>query len=116
MVRVVSVLLAAGTVLAQQRDTADMVARIRSEGQQRSRALSLYRTLTDEIGARLTGSPAHVQAANWGRDRFAEWSLATPHLEPYEFGPGWQVEHLAVEMTEPRYMPLIAYAEGWSPS
>ena len=99
-----------------QRASDEMVARIRGEGQQRSRALSLYRTLTDEIGARLTGSPAHVQAANWARDRFAEWRLANPHLEPYEFGRGWQVEHLSVEMTEPRYVPLIAYAEAWSPS
>jgi hypothetical protein len=109
-------LLALAPVLAQQRATDDTVARIRSEGLQRSRALALYRTLTDEIGARLTGSPAHVQAANWARDRFAEWGLANPHLEPYEFGRGWQVEHLSVEMTEPRYMPLIAYSEAWSPS
>jgi hypothetical protein len=108
--------LAVAPVLTQQGGAGDMVARIRAEGLQRSRALALYRTLTDEIGARLTGSPAHVQAANWARDRFAEWSLANPHLQPYEFGRGWQVDHLSVEMTEPRYMPLIAYAEGWSPS
>jgi hypothetical protein len=76
----------------------------------------LYRTLTDEIGARLTGSPAHVQAARWARDRFAEWSLANPHLEPYEFGRGWKLEHISVEMTTPRYVPLIAYADAWSPS
>ena len=77
-----------------------MIARIRTEGLQRSRALALYRTLTDEIGARLTGSPAHVQAARWARDRFTEWGLANPHLEPYEFGRGWQLEHISVEMTE----------------
>ena len=77
-----------------------MVARIRTEGLQRSRALALYRTLTDEIGARLTGSPAHMQAARWARDRFTEWGLANPHLEPYEFGRGWQLEQISVEMTE----------------
>jgi hypothetical protein len=93
-----------------------MIARIRTEGLQRSRALALYRTLTDEFGARLTGSPAHVQAARWARDRFMEFGLANPHLEPYEFGRGWQLEHLSVEMTEPRYQPLIAYAEAWTPS
>ena len=76
----------------------------------------MYLTLTDEIGARLTGSPAHLQAARWARDRFAEWGLASPHLEPFEFGRGWQLEHVSVEMTEPRYMPLIAYADAWSPS
>jgi len=100
----------------QQRDRGEMLARIRSEGLQRSRALVLYRTLTDDIGARLTGSPAHVRAANWARDRFMEWGLANPHLEPYEFGRGWQLDKIAVEMTEPRYFPLIAYADGWSPS
>ena len=64
--------------LTQQGGAGDMVARIRAEGLQRSRALALYRTLTDEIGARLTGSPAHMQAARWARDRFAEWGLAEP--------------------------------------
>jgi len=111
-------LLTLGVTLAltQQRDGGDMLARIRAEGLQRSRALTLYRTLTDEIGARLTGSPAHVRAANWARDRFMEWGLANPHLEPYEFGRGWQLEHISVEMTEPRYLPLIAYGEAWTPS
>jgi carboxypeptidase Q len=111
------VLLLLGVSTAtQQRDGGDVPARIRAEGLQRSRALALYRTLTDEIGARLTGSPAHVRAANWARDRFMEWGLTNPHLEPYEFGRGWELEHISVEMTEPRYFPLIAYGEAWTPS
>ena len=111
-------LLTLGVTLAltQPRDGSDMLARIRAEGLQRSRALALYRTLTDEIGARLTGSPAHVRAANWARDRFMEWGLTNPHLEPYEFGRGWELEHVSAEMTEPRYFPLIAYGEAWTPS
>ena len=100
----------------QERDGRDMLARISAEGLQHSRALVLYRTLTDDIGARLTGSPAHVRAANWARDRFMEWGLTNPHLEPYEFGRGWQLEKISVEMTEPRYFPLVAYAEAWTPS
>jgi carboxypeptidase Q len=92
------------------------LAQIRAEGLQRSRALALYRTLTDEIGARLTGSPAHLRAANWARDRLMEWGLSNPHLEPYEFGRGWELEHISVEMTEPRYFPFIAYGEAWTPS
>jgi hypothetical protein len=100
----------------QQRDAGDTLARIRAEGLQRSHVLPLYRTLTDDIGARLTGSPAHVKAARWALDRFTEWGLSNPHLEPYEFGRGWQLEHVSVEMTGPRYLPLIAYPEAWSPS
>src|ERR1043166_7475481 len=106
---VLSGMVLAVLVHGQQRDTSDMVARIRAEGLQRSRALTLYRTLTDDIGARLTGSPAHMQAARWALDRFKEWNLSNPHLEPYEFGRGWRIEHNSVEMTQPRYMTLIAY-------
>jgi len=108
--------LAVVPALTQQRGADDVVARIKTEGLQRSRALTLYRALTDDIGARLTGSPAHVRAANWARDRFMEWGLTNPHLEPYEFGHGWQLEKISVEMTEPRYFPLVAYAEAWTPS
>jgi hypothetical protein len=110
---VVSVLLGSGGLSGQR---PNVVARIRMEGQQRSSALALYRTLTDEIGARLTGSPAHLQAARWARDWFAEWGLTNSHLEPFEFGRGWQLERVSVEMTEPRYVPLVAYADAWSPS
>ena len=77
-----TVLVSAVLASAQQRDAGDVLARIRAEGLQRSRAVDLYRALTDEIGARLTGSPAHVQAARWAIDRFAEWGLTSPHLEP----------------------------------
>src|SRR6185436_5683456 len=91
-------LLGVAFVAGQQRDGGDMVARIRTEGLQRSSALALYRTLTDEIGARLTGSPSHVQAARCARDRFTEWGLTNPHLEPFAFGRGWQLEHISVAM------------------
>src|SRR5262245_66576238 len=113
----VTSLLLAGVALTtgQQRDPGDALAHIRAEGLQRSRVLTLYRVLTDEIGARLTGSPAHVQAARWASDRFTEWGLANPHLEPFEFGRGWQLDHISVAMTEPRYLPLTAYADAWSP-
>ncbi|HZL94969.1 MAG TPA: hypothetical protein VFB99_15045 [Vicinamibacterales bacterium] len=113
----VSLLSLAGAMISgQQRDTGDWLMRIRAEGLQRSSALGLYRTLTDDIGARLTGSPAHMQAARWAVERFTEWGLANPRLEPYEFGRGWQLERVSVAMTEPRYVPLVAYAEAWSPS
>ena len=103
-------------VTAQERVDSDMAARIRTAGLQRSQAPGLYRTLTDELGSRLTGSPEHMRAARWARDRFAEWGLADPHLEPFEFGRGWTLEKIAVEMTSPRYMPLVAYADAWTPS
>jgi hypothetical protein len=92
------------------------VAAIKAEGLQRSQAAELFYTLTDVLGPRLTGSPAHVEAARWARDRFREWGLTNARLEPFDFGRGWSLETLELEMIAPRYMPLIGYAEAWSPS
>ena len=101
---------------AQEAVDLGMVARIKEEGLQRSRAQELYLTLSDAIGARLTGSPSHMQAARWARERLTEWGLANARLEPFQFGRGWSLEKISVEMTSPRYMPLIAYADAWTPS
>lgn len=117
LLAVSGLLLSLGTVHSfTQNGGGDVVARIKAEGLQRSRAMVLYRYLTDDVGARLTGSPAHKQAANWAVDRFKEFGIANPHLEPYEFGHGWQTDGTSVEMTEPRYQRLIAYPDAWTPA
>lgn len=113
----VTLCLVAGVgVAAQESVDLAMVARIKEEGLQRSRARELYLTLSDTIGARLTASPSYTQAARWARDRFAAWGLASARLEAFAFGRGWSLEKISVEMTAPRYMPLIAYADAWTPS
>src|SRR5258705_11697304 len=85
VVALVLLVLGVTAVRTQQRAAGDMVARIRAEGLQRSRALALYRTLTDEIGARRTGSPAPPPAARWAPDPFAEGGPPDPHLRPDQF-------------------------------
>jgi len=90
--------------------------RIRSEGLERSRVGELFQTLTTVIGPRLTASPQYNEAANWARDRFADWGLADAHLEAFEFGRGWTLEGLTLEMIEPRYFPLIGYPRAWTPA
>jgi hypothetical protein len=93
-----------------------MIGRIKQEELQRSHAQEMYLDLTDRIGSRLTGSPVHVAAARWAQSRFMEFGLANARLEPFAFPRGWTLEKISVEMTAPRYMPLIAYAEAWTPS
>ncbi len=92
----------------------DVLARIRQEGLDRSKVLALFATLTDQFGPRLAGTPAYKQSAEWARDRMREFGLSDPKLEPWPFGRGWVLDRLVVEMVEPRYMPLIGYAEAWS--
>ena len=76
----------------------------------------VFDMLTVDIGPRLTASPAHKRAAEWARDRLASYGLDNARLEPWPFGRGWTLEKLTVEMVEPRYLPLIGYADGWSAS
>lgn len=101
---------------AQQPADAEMIASIRSEELHHSTASELFYTLTDSFGPRLSGSPSYDKAAGWAVERFRQWGLANPHLEPFRFGRAWTLEKLTTEMTAPRYMPLLAYAEAWSPS
>jgi hypothetical protein len=93
-----------------------MIARIRAEGLERSRVLSLYNHLTNVIGPRLTGSPAYKQSADWARAQFEGYGLAHAHLEAFAFGRGWTLEKLTLEMTAPRYFPLIGYPQAWTPA
>jgi carboxypeptidase Q len=94
----------------------DVLARIRDEGLNRSKVQAYFATLTDQFGPRLTGTPVYKQSAEWARDRMIEIGLSNAHLEPWAFGRGWVLDRLVVEMTEPRYMPLIGYAEAWCTS
>ena len=101
---------------AQESVDRAMIARLRAEGLERSQALRLFGHLTDVIGPRLTGSPAYRAAAEWAVARLGTWGLANARLEPFEFGRGWTLEKLTLEMTAPRYFPLTGYPEAWTPS
>src|SRR5262249_28173743 len=107
--------LTAAAVTARQ-DSIDraMVDRIRQEGLERSRVAEFFNRFVTIDGPRLTGSPAHKASAEGAKQQFASMGLQNAQLEPFEFGRGWELTKLTIEMTGPRYMPLIGYTEGWS--
>jgi carboxypeptidase Q len=115
-VAIVGALCQAWLSAQQQPASPPALAAIRAEGMSRSEAPRLFSMLTDVLGPRLSGSPAHLAAARWAVDQLKEWGLADARLEPFEFGRGWTLEKLTAEMTSPRYAPLLAYAEAWSPA
>jgi hypothetical protein len=91
------------------------VARIKTEAFQHSAAMDTVRVLADRHGPRLGGSPEFAEAARWARDRLTAMGLDDARLEPFEQeGPGWTLERFSVEMTEPRYMRLVAEPQAWS--
>jgi len=95
-------------------DTA-IIARIVEKGRAGSQVMPLFAHLTTTIGPRLAGTPAYRHAADWAAERFTYWGLQDVHLEPFEFGRGWSLEGLTLEMTAPWYFPLVGYPEAWSP-
>ena len=112
----ITALLVSTSTDAQERVDTAMIARIRAEGLDHSRVMEVFDHLVNVIGPRLTASPAYKTAVDWSRDRLVSMGFDNVHLEPWEFGRGWQLEKLTVEMLEPRYQPMIGYAKGWSPS
>jgi hypothetical protein len=116
--RLLCVIVLGFTIAAASRPAAqgDVLERIRAEAQQRSQVMMLFGHLVTAIGPRLTGSPEYKAAAEWCRARLAAFGLADARLEPFEFGRGWVLDKLVIEMVEPRYMPLNGYVEAWSPS
>jgi carboxypeptidase Q len=113
---VVAFLVTAAVASGQQAVDRDTIAKIRAEGIERSQVEPVFNELTVTIGPRLTASPAHKRAAEFVRERLAAYGLSNARLEPWKFGPGWTLEKLTIEMIEPRYLPLLGYADAWSPS
>ena len=101
---------------AQEKIDTAQIAAIRAEERDHSAVAGFFSTLTERFGPRLSGSPAYDASARWALDQFRAWGLANSHTEPFKLGRAWSLEKLTVEMTAPRYMPLLGYAEAWSPS
>jgi carboxypeptidase Q len=66
-------------------------------------------TLTDEIGARISGSPELDRAIAWARDTFAKEGHENVHLEPARV-PRWVrgVESAAIVAPFPRKLAILA--------
>ena len=110
------VALSAGLAAQSAGDSRSVLERIRREGLDRSQVVEAFAQFVTVIGPRLTGSPDYKRAADWSRDALAADGLKDARLEPWEFGRGWVLDQQVIEMVEPRYMPLIGYAEAWSAS
>ncbi len=109
------VVLAASFAAAQERVDLAMIAKIKAEAAAHSRALETFNQFTNVIGGRLTGSPAHKQAVDFARAKLAEWGLSNVKLDPWPFGRGWELQKFTLEMTAPRYFPLVGFPEAWTP-
>ena len=74
------------------------------------------RRLTDEIGGRVTGSPAAQKAVDWGVEAFRKAGLDEVHTEKFTVPVGWAEGHTRVEVLAPAPYPVRLVSIGWSPA
>jgi carboxypeptidase Q len=119
-----AVLLAAGLLASAAPQTAlaapdgenAAIARIIDEGMNRSEAMTTASALMDRIGPRLTNSENHRKAESWAMEQMRKQGLANIHVEPFDFGLGWNLDSYSVAMVSPRVLPLTAIPVAWSPA
>jgi carboxypeptidase Q len=90
-------------------------AKIIDAGMNHGEVMETVAYLTDRIGGRMTNSPQMRTAEKWTKQRFADYGLSNPRLEPFEFGRGWSIDASNVRMTTPRVLPLRAIPVAWTP-
>jgi hypothetical protein len=115
---VASALLLFSVVFGQTlSDKADLITvnRIWEEGTTHTQVMDHLSYLTDVVGPRIPGSPAMQKAYDWTTKKFKEWGLQNVAVEAAgELGLGWSNDYISAHMTEPSYMPILAFAKPWT--
>ena len=103
---------------AMAAQTADLITinRIADVGFNHSEVVDTAAYLADEIGGRLTNSPAMRTAEQWTQGQFKSWGLKDVRAEAFDFGRGWWIESSSVRMVAPRPLQLRAIPIAWTPA
>jgi hypothetical protein len=72
-----------------------------AEGQQSPTLEKNLRTLTDEIGGRIPGTPAMDHAVQWGVDAFKAAGGENVHTEPAPMAASWTEGNTQVDVVSP---------------
>lgn len=108
--------LAVAANVNEEKIDLDLITKLRDEAMNRSKAQEIMGVLTDEIGPRLTGSPAMRKAGDWTRSKMGEWGLQNIHSESFApFGRGWTLEKTTLRMVAPTQVDLYAIPKAWTP-
>jgi hypothetical protein len=92
------------------------INRISDAGFNHSEVVDTAATLADEIGGRMTNSPAMRKAERWTQEKFKSWGLKDVRAEAFDFGRGWWIESSHVRMIAPRPLELRAIPLAWTPA
>src|SRR5438876_8789467 len=96
--------------------TKPALVKIAGEGMMDSHAFQYLTELSDDIGARVTGTPAERKAEEWGLAKMKAIGLENVHTEKYQLWRGWTRGMAQGELLEPIRRPLHVDAMGWTGS
>jgi hypothetical protein len=90
--------------------------RIIDEAAKHSEIIANLTYLSDDIGARLTGSANLKRANEWTADKMREYGLENVHLEPWSIPARWERGPATARMVEPdNGRTLLIASNGWTP-
>ena len=89
---------------------------IAGQGFYNSRAFTYLTELSDEVGGRVTGSPAGQKAIDWGLGKMNKIGLANVHAEKWSMWKGWTRGNASAELLAPLHRTLSIDSMGWTGS
>src|SRR5437879_10093310 len=96
--------------------TKPALVRIAGEGLLNSHAFGFLTEWSDDIGGRVTGTPADRQAEEWGVAKMKSLGLENVHTEQYTIWRGWTRGTAEGEILAPVHHRLQIDAMGWTGS
>ena len=96
--------------------TKPALTRIAGEGMMNSHAFEFLTELSDDIGGRVTGSPAERKAEEWGAAKMKSIGLENVRTEKYTIWRGWTRGSAEGEILAPVRHKLHVDAMGWTGS
>lgn len=92
------------------------LVKIAGEGLVESHAFEYLTQLSDDVGARVTGSPQSQKAVEWSLAKMRAIGLENVHAEKFQMWRGWTRGSADAQMTAPMHRRLAVDAMGWTGS
>ncbi len=86
---------------------------VAGQGMLGSHAFEFLTELTDDIGARVSGTPAAARAVDWGLAKMKAMGLENVHPEKWQLSRGWTRVSAEAELLTPTPRHLTIDSLGW---
>jgi carboxypeptidase Q len=96
--------------------TKPALTKIAGEGMMNSHAFQYLTELSDNVGARVTGTPEGQKAIDWGIAKMRAIGLENVHAEKWQLWRGWKRGTADAELLSPMRHRLHVDAMGWTGS